>query len=124
MLRIIFMGTPDFALPALEAVKNSGQELLAVVTQPTNPGTRKATDPVPGQGMGSRKKDSIFQPQKIRGNLEFLNQIKEMNPDLIVTAAYGQILPGNILAIPPLGCINVHASLLPEYRGHHQFSRH
>lgn len=118
MLKIIFMGTPDFALPALEAVKNSGQELLAVVTQPDKPrGRGKRLTPSPVKVWAAEKRIPIFQPQKIRDNLEFLNQLREMNPDLIVTAAYGQILPGNILAIPPLGCINVHASLLPEYRG-------
>ena len=91
MLRIIFMGTPDFARPALEAVKNSGQELLAVVTQPDKPrGRGKRLTPSPVKVWAAEKRIPIFQPQKIRGNLEFLNQIKEMNPDLIVTAAYGQ----------------------------------
>jgi methionyl-tRNA formyltransferase len=118
LLKIIFMGTPDFALPAVEAIKNSGNELIAVVTQPDKPkGRGKHMTPPPVKEWAVYNNYPVFQPQKLKGNQEFLNQLKKLNPDLIVTAAYGQILPKDILDIPPLGCINVHASLLPDYRG-------
>ena len=125
MLKIIFMGTPDFALPAVEAIKNSGNELIAVVTQPDKPkGRGKHMTPPPVKEWAVYNNYPVFQPQKLKGNQEFLNQLKKLNPDLIVTAAYGQILPKDILDIPPLGCINVHASLLPDYRERHQYSRY
>jgi methionyl-tRNA formyltransferase len=112
------MGTPDFALPSLEAIKNSRHKLIAVVTQPDKPkGRGKHLAPPPVKEWAVSNRVLVLQPQKLRGNQEFLNQLKTLNPDLIVTAAYGQILPEDILNMPPLGCINVHASLLPEYRG-------
>lgn len=118
MLKIIFMGTPDFALPVVQAVLNSNHQLLAVVTQPDRPkGRGKLLTPPPVKVWAMENQIPVYQPLKIRGNQDFLEKIERLNPDLIVTAAYGQILPGNLLDIPPLGCINVHASLLPEYRG-------
>lgn len=120
MLKILFMGTPDFSLPALEAVYNSGNELIAVVTQPDKPkGRGKQTAPPPVKEWVLKKGIGIpvYQPQKIRGDVPFMDEIRQLAPDLIVTAAFGQILPKDFLCIPPLGCINVHASLLPAYRG-------
>jgi methionyl-tRNA formyltransferase len=114
------MGTPDFSLSALEAVYNSSNELIAVVTQPDKPkGRGKQTTPPPVKEWVLKKRIEIpvYQPQKIRGDVRFIEEIRQLAPDLIVTAAFGQILPKAFLDIPVLGCINVHASLLPEYRG-------
>ena len=118
MLRIIFMGTPDFALPALEAIRNSDHELIAVITQPDRPkGRGKLLTPPPVKVWAEKNQIPVYQPLRVRGNQIFMEQIRSLAPDLIVTAAYGQILPGEFLDIPPLGCINIHASMLPEYRG-------
>jgi methionyl-tRNA formyltransferase len=120
VLKILFMGTPDFSLSALEAVYNSGNELIAVVTQPDKPkGRGKQTTPPPVKEWVLQRDLGIpiYQPQKIRGDARFMDEIRQLGPDLVVTAAFGQILPKEFLDIPPLGCINVHASLLPEYRG-------
>jgi len=112
------MGTPEFALHALESIKNSGHKLLAVVTQPDKPkGRGHRLTPPPVKVWAEKNKLPVLQPEKIRGNNKFIDKIKPLNPDLIITAAYGQILPKEILNIPHLGCINIHASLLPEYRG-------
>ncbi|MGI5851316.1 MAG: methionyl-tRNA formyltransferase [Clostridiales bacterium] len=116
-MRIIFMGTPDFSVPSLETIAAEGYELIGVVTQPDRPrGRGKRLLPSPVKKWAIEKGIDIYQPVKARDE-EFITQIKRLAPDLIVTAAYGQILPKNILDIPPLGCINVHASLLPKYRG-------
>lgn len=118
MLKIIFMGTPDFSIPSIEAVYNSGNELIAAVTQPDRPkGRGKQLAPPPIKEWAVKRGIPVFQPQKIRGDKDFIDMIAEMGPDLVVTAAFGQILPKAFLDIPRLGCINVHASLLPEYRG-------
>jgi len=118
VLKIIFMGTPEFSVYSLEAIKESSHELIAVVTQPDKPkGRGKQMAPPPVKEWAVKHNIPVYQPVKVRGNREFIDEIKGLCPDLIVTAAYGQILPKELLVIPPLGCINVHASLLPAYRG-------
>lgn len=117
MLRIIFMGTPDFAVPILKTIHESEYEVLAVVTQPDRPKGRgmKATES--SVKLWALKAGlNVIQPLKAK-DPEFIGMIKQLSPDLIITAAYGQIIPQALLDIPQLGCINVHASLLPEYRG-------
>ncbi|WP_128894308.1 methionyl-tRNA formyltransferase [Longirhabdus pacifica] len=113
---IIFMGTPDFAVPSLRSLLNNGDvHLLAVVTQPDRPkGRKKVLTAPPVKEEAIKHGLKVLQPEKIR---EHVQMISDLQPDLIVTAAYGQILPASLLDIPPLGCINVHASLLPKYRG-------
>jgi methionyl-tRNA formyltransferase len=116
-MRIVFMGTPEFAVPSLRALIDSGENVVAVVTQPDKPkgrGLEVASPPV--KVLAEKHGIPVLQPAKIK-NDEFLNELKKINPDLICVAAYGKILPRNILDIPPYGCINVHASLLPKYRG-------
>ena len=118
MLNILFMGTPDFARDSLEAVYNAGYNILGVVTNPDRPkgrGMKLVASPV--KEFAIEKNLKIFQPENVKKNEEFINQIKSMNPDVICVVAYGKILPKEILDIPKLGCINVHGSLLPKYRG-------
>ena len=118
MLNILFMGTPDFARDSLEAVYNAGHNILGVVTNPDRPkgrGMKLVASPV--KEFAIEKNLKIFQPEKVKKNEEFISQIKDMNPDVICVVAYGKILPKEILDIPKLGCINVHGSLLPKYRG-------
>ncbi|MBM7581897.1 methionyl-tRNA formyltransferase [Caldicoprobacter guelmensis] len=117
MLKIVFMGTPEFAIPSLEAIVSSGHKLIGVVTQPDKPkgrGKKLASPPV--KEWATARNIPVYQPEKVR-DPEFIKILRGLAPDLIVTAAYGQILPKEILDIPPLGCVNVHASLLPKYRG-------
>jgi methionyl-tRNA formyltransferase len=113
------MGTPEFAVPCLDALVKNGYDVVAVVTQPDKPFGRKQSQlkapPVKEAAMGYGIK-TILQPVKVR-TPEFLNEIKELEPDLIVTAAYGRILTKAVLDVPRFGCINVHGSLLPKYRG-------
>ncbi len=118
MLNILFMGTPDFARESLKAIYNAGHNILGVVTNPDKPkgrGMKLVASPVKEYAIEKNLK--IFQPEKVRKNEEFIEQIKELNPDVICVVAYGKILPKEILEIPRLGCINVHGSLLPKYRG-------
>ncbi len=116
-MKIIFMGTPDFSVPSLKTIFSEEYELIGVVTQPDRPrGRGKRLLPSPRKKWALEKGINIYQPLRARDE-EFITQIEDLAPDLIVTAAYGQILPKKILDIPPLGCINVHASLLPKYRG-------
>ena len=118
-MRILFMGTPDFARDSLKALVNAGYNIEAVVTNPDRPkgrGMKMMMSPVKEFAMSSGI-EKIYQPEKVRKNEEFIGEIKEMNPDLIVVVAYGKILPKEILDIPKYGCINVHGSLLPKYRG-------
>lgn len=126
-LDLIFMGTPDFAVPSLERLIREGYHVAAVVTQPDRPKGRKKTPvPPPVKEAAARYGIPVLQPEKIR-SADAVEQIRSLNPDLIVTAAYGQIVPKKILDIPRHGCINVHASLLPKYRGgapiHHAVMR-
>ena len=113
------MGTPDFAKESLEALIKANYNVEAVVTNPDKPkgrGMKLMMSPVKEFAIESGIK-KIYQPEKIRKNEEFINEIKNMNPDLIVVVAYGKILPKEILDIPKYGCVNVHGSLLPKYRG-------
>lgn len=116
-MRVVFMGTPDFAVPALEAICEAGHEVAAVVTQPDKPrGRGKAIQYTPVKQAAADRGIKVYQPVKVKEE-EFQKQLKEINPDVIVVAAFGQILPSSILHMPKYGCINVHASLLPKYRG-------
>jgi methionyl-tRNA formyltransferase len=116
-MRIIFMGTPEFAVPSLQALIESEDEVIAVVTQPDKPkGRGLEVAPPPTKVLAEKHGIHVLQPQKIKTD-DFFNELKKFNPDLICVAAYGKILPKNILDLPPYGCANVHASLLPQYRG-------
>lgn len=111
------MGTPDFAVSSLEHLVKENYEVIGVVTQPDRKkGRGKKITPPPVKQKAVKLGLTVFQPQKVREE-EFVNILKKLNPDVIVVVAYGQILPKAILELPPLGCINVHASLLPKYRG-------
>lgn len=115
MTRIVFMGTPDFSVPVLSKLVEDGYEVVGVVTQPDKPvGRKRVITPPPVKQKALELNLNILQPQKIRTDYE---EVLALKPDLIVTAAYGQILPKEILDAPKFGCINVHASLLPKYRG-------
>ncbi|SCY85412.1 methionyl-tRNA formyltransferase [Alkaliphilus peptidifermentans] len=116
-MRIIFMGTPEFAVPCLEALIEEKHEIIAVFTQPDKPKGRgnKITFP-PIKEIALREEIPVFQPKTLK-DTETLTAIKAMKPDIIVVVAYGQILTKEILEVPPFGCINVHSSLLPKYRG-------
>ena len=117
MTKIVFMGTPDFSVPVLQRILQDGYEVIAVVTQPDRPvGRKRVLTPPPVKVEALKHNIPVYQPEKIRVREE-LDQILALNPDLIVTAAFGQILPKELLEAPKLGCINVHASLLPELRG-------
>ena len=117
-MRIIYMGTPDFAKESLEAIYNAGHEILAVVTNPDKPkgrGMKMMESPVKRYAVEKGLK--IYQPEKVKNNTQFIEEMKELKPDVICVVAYGKILPKEILDIPSKGCINVHGSLLPKYRG-------
>ena len=116
-MRILFMGTPDFAVPSLEALVAAGHDVCGVFTQPDKPKNRgMKLLPTPVKVCAQAHGIPVFQPVKLRDGTA-LAQIQELAPELIVVAAYGRILPDDILAAPPRGCINVHSSLLPKYRG-------
>ena len=117
-MKIVFMGTPDFAKKSLEQIYNAKHNILAIVTNPDRPkgrGMKMIASPV--KEFAIEKNIKIFQPEKIKKNEEFIEEIKELKPDVICVVAYGKILPKEILDIPKYGCINVHGSLLPKYRG-------
>ncbi|MGI5893650.1 MAG: methionyl-tRNA formyltransferase [Candidatus Merdivicinus sp.] len=117
-MRIIFMGTPDFAVPCLQALIDSGHEIAAVFTQPDKPkGRGYQMAPPPVKELALSYQIPVFQPQKLRNNEEAMQVLLQCKADLLVTAAYGKILPKEMLDLPKYGCINVHASLLPKYRG-------
>jgi len=116
-VKIVFMGTPDFAVPSLQALYDAGHEIAGVFTQPDRPagrGNRITASPVKSfaESMNLR----IFQPEKIK-NPEAVESVIKLEPDCLVVVAYGQVLPPDILEYPKYGCVNVHASLLPAYRG-------
>lgn len=117
MTTIVFMGTPDFSVPVLEKVIEDGYKILAVVTQPDRPvGRKKVLTPPPVKAAALKYGLPVLQPEKLSKSAE-LDEIIRLKPDLVVTAAYGQLLPNVLLEAPKYGCINVHASLLPELRG-------
>lgn len=116
-MRILFMGTPDFAVPSLEALIQAGHTLCGVFTQPDKPKNRGMKLLPPPVKVCAQSHDiPVYQPAKLRDG-SALSLLQELEPELIVVAAYGRILPDEILAAPPKGCINVHSSLLPAYRG-------
>ncbi len=115
MTRIVFIGTPDFSVSVLEKLLAHNFNVVGVVTQPDRPvGRKRVLTPTPVKAAAQAHDLPVFQPEKIR---EDYQQIFDWNPDLIITAAFGQIIPKVILDLPKHGCVNVHASLLPKYRG-------
>lgn len=117
-MRIVFMGTPEFAVPCLEALVAAGHDVVGVFSQPDRPVGRHQNrlQPTPVKACAMTHNIPVYQPEKLRDGTA-LALLKELAPELIVVAAYGRILPDEILALPPRGCINVHSSLLPKYRG-------
>ncbi len=116
-MRIVFMGTPDFSVPALEALVKGGHQVIAAVTQPDKPkGRGKAVLMTPVKEKALEMGIPVYQPVKVR-EPEFVKTLADLAPDVIVVVAFGQILPKSILEIPRYGCVNIHASLLPKYRG-------
>jgi methionyl-tRNA formyltransferase len=115
--RIVFMGTPDFAIPSLEILLANGYPVIAVVSQPDRPkGRGRKLIPPSLKVVAEKHGIPVLQPESVR-DLGFIEQFKQLSPDMIALAAFGQIIPKDILDIPPLGCLNVHPSLLPQYRG-------
>ena len=116
-MKIIFMGTPDFAAASLEALIDSRHEIQAVVTQPDKPKGRKGElTPSPVKVIAKREGIKVYQPLKVRDE-EFVDTLRAYNPDVMVVVAFGQIIPLSILKMPKYGCVNIHGSLLPKYRG-------
>lgn len=116
-MRVVFMGTPDFAVPTLKALVEAGHDVPAVVTQPDRPkGRGKKETPPPVKETAQSLKIPVIQPLRVK-DPDFINLLKGLSPAVIVVVAFGRILPPDILSLPKYGCINVHASLLPKYRG-------
>lgn len=116
-MRIIFMGTPDFSVPALKALVEAGHDVIAVITQPDKPkGRGKEVQMPPVKEQALEYNIPVYQPVKAR-DPEFVKFLTDLAPEVMVVAAFGQLLPKSILDIPKYGCINIHASLLPKYRG-------
>ena len=116
-MRVVFMGTPEFAVPCLKQILEDGYEIAGVFTQPDKPKGRKyVLTPPPVKEYAQSKGLQVFQPTTLKDN-SALELLESLRPDVIVVVAYGKLLPAGILKLPPLGCINVHASLLPKYRG-------
>ncbi len=117
-MRIIYMGTPDFAVPALCALHDAGHEVLFAVTKPDAPAGRgKKLKACPVKLKAEELGIPVLSPEKVKGNEEFYDAVNSAAADLIVVAAYGKILPKEVLGAPRLGCVNIHGSLLPKYRG-------
>ena len=117
-MRIVFMGTPDFAVPVLSALVDAGHDLVAVYTQPDRPlGRGRRTRPTPVKACAVERGLEVLQPASLRGDEDARRRLYDLAPDAAVVAAYGLILPGDVLETPWLGCLNVHPSLLPKYRG-------
>ncbi|MCL1895185.1 MAG: methionyl-tRNA formyltransferase [Clostridiales bacterium] len=117
-LSVVFMGSPDFAAPALEALHRAGHRIVCVVTQPDRVrGRGGKVLPTPVSVYAQENGLPLLKPERIKDNEDFLRALQKAGPDLIVVAAYGKILPKSLLGLPALGCVNIHASLLPEYRG-------
>ncbi len=116
-MKILFMGTSEFAVPSLEKLVPAGFDLIGVVTQPDRPGGRgKQLTPPPVKIVAAEHNIPIYQPEKVR-HRNFVHVLRALQPDAIVVAAFGQILPKLVLTLPPCGCLNVHPSFLPKYRG-------
>ena len=116
-MRILFMGTSEFAVPALTALIAENHDILGVVTQPDRPSGRgKKLKPTPVKEIADKHHLRVYRPEKVR-NREFVEHLKQLEPDVMVVAAFGQLLPQIVLDIPPCGVINLHPSLLPKYRG-------
>jgi methionyl-tRNA formyltransferase len=116
-LRIVFMGTPGFAVPSLEALAGAGHDITLVVTQPDRPSGRgRKLSPPPVKLKAAELGIDVYQPERVK-RPEAVERLAAERPDVIVVAAFGQILPKSVLDIPPKGCLNVHASILPRYRG-------
>ncbi|WP_058485312.1 methionyl-tRNA formyltransferase [Defluviitalea phaphyphila] len=116
-MKVVFMGTPDFAVPSLQKLIDEKYDIAAVITQPDRPkGRGKKMMPPPVKVLALKYNIPVFQPEKVK-NPEFIEKLRSIAPDLIIVIAFGQILPKEILDMPKFGCINVHGSLLPKYRG-------
>ena len=116
-MRVIFMGTPDFAVGTLQALLQSEHEVVAVVTQPDKPkGRGKAMQFTPVKEVAAEAGIPVLQPKKVREEA-VVEELRSYHPDVIVVVAFGQLIPKSILEMPKYGCVNVHASLLPKYRG-------
>jgi methionyl-tRNA formyltransferase len=116
-MRIVFFGTPQFAVPSLNALINSGEEIIAVVTQPDKrKGRGHILSRSPVKELAVSKGIRVLQPERIK-DATFLDELLSIKPEIIIVVAYGKILPASILKLPRFGCVNVHASLLPKYRG-------
>ena len=116
-MKLVFMGTPDFAVPTLKSLIESDHEVVAVITQPDKPkGRGKEMQPTPVKAAALEAGLPVYQPLRVRDEA-FVAQLAAWQPDAIIVAAFGQLLPKSIIDMPTYGCINVHASLLPKYRG-------
>lgn len=116
-MRIVFMGTPDFAAAILKRLIDTGRNVVGAFSQPDKPvGRKQIIEPTPVKALAEANNIPVFQPAKLRDGTA-LQIMKELAPDLVVVAAYGKILPVDLLNVPPLGCVNIHGSLLPKYRG-------
>jgi len=116
-MRIVFMGTPEFAVPSLEALLKGPDQVVGIVTQPDRPkGRGQVLTPSPVKLIAQRERIPLLQPTKMKDR-DFITTLSSWKPDYIAVAAFGRILPPAILSLPPFGCINVHGSLLPKYRG-------
>lgn len=116
-MRIVYMGTPEFAVPALKMLIEAKYDIVLVVTQPDRKGNRGRLIYSPIKKIANENDIEVAQPERIRGNEKFIEYLNKLNPDMIVVAAFGQILPQAVLNIPKYGCINIHGSLLPNLRG-------
>ncbi|MFZ3072845.1 MAG: methionyl-tRNA formyltransferase [Thermodesulfobacteriota bacterium] len=117
-LRIVFMGTPEFSVPSLERLLQAGFDVAAVVTRPEKPrGRGQAVAPSRVKEFALKRGLPVLEPSSITHNAEFLAELNSIKPDVMAVVAYGRILPQEILSVPPMGCVNVHASILPFYRG-------
>lgn len=116
-MRVIFMGTPDFSVGALKSLAENGYEIAGVVTQPDKPrGRGKASAMTPVKEAALELGLTVYQPSRVREQ-SFMDTVRALNPDVIVVSAFGQIIPKALLELPRYGCVNIHASLLPKYRG-------
>ena len=117
-MKLVFCGTPEFAVPSLEAVLAAGHDVALVLTQPDRPAGRKMELQTPAVKHAALAHGlPVMQPDKIKNNMQLRERLEAIKPDAIVVVAYGRIIPEWMLTLPRLGCINVHGSLLPKYRG-------